>query len=132
MPGRAHHYATVTLTNATESANNTETVVATLTPVSLEFPGQTVRLMGMVNATTGAGTTAATLRIRRTGLTGTLVSGADAMNQSVAATKGVQVEVFCDDTPGDIQGATYVLTYQGTGDTAVATFNAVRLEAWVE
>lgn len=132
MPGKTHHYETSTLTNAAESANNTETVVATLTNVSVEYPGQTIKLFGRLDFTTGTGTTASALRIRRGGLGGTLVSGAQALSQAVAASKVCQADVSADDVPGDLQGGTYVLTQQGTGDTAVTNYNAARLEAYVE
>jgi len=129
MPGRTLTYRTTTLTNAAESGNNTETVVATLPGISTEFDGQTVRLRGWLKATTGTGTTAGLMRIRRDSLTGTVVSEATAETGPFVASKTLDASVSADDASRTLAGATYVLTYQGTGDTAVTTFLATELSA---
>lgn len=129
MPGRTLTFRTTTLTNAAESANNTETVVATLNGISTEFDGQTVRLRGWLKATTGTGTTAGLMRIRRDSLTGTVVSEATAETGPFVASKTLDASVSADDASRTLAGATYVLTYQGTGDTAVTNFLATELSA---
>lgn len=131
MPNFGQPYVTNVLTNAAESANNTETVVATLSPVMTRFPGQIVALLANVILTTGTGTTAGTLRIRKDSLTGTLISPANALSQSIAASKVCQAIVTAEDTPGE-GSLTYVVTYQGTGDTAVTNFTAVLFSAIIE
>lgn len=129
MPNRLLAYRTTTLTNATESANNTETVVATLAGVTCEYSNQTIRLHGWLKATTGTGTTSGLIRIRRNSLTGTVVSEATAENQAWVASKTGELAIDADDNPGELAGATYVLTYVGAADTAVATFLAASLTA---
>ena len=129
MPNRSQNYRTTTLTNAAESANNTETVVCTLAGISTEFDLQTVRLSGWAKVTTGTGTTAGLLRIRRDSLTGTTVSETTAATGPFVASKTCDGDVEADDPSRTLGGATYVMTYQGTGDTAVTTFLAARLSA---
>ena len=129
MPNRALIYRTATLTNAAESANNTETVVATLAGITCEYDGSTVRLHGWLKASVGTGTTAGLLRIRRDSLTGTSVSEATAETGPFVASKVCDGAVDADDVSRTLAGATYVLTYTGTGDTAVCTFLAATLTA---
>ena len=129
MPNRVQTFRTTTLTNAAESANNTETVVCTLSGISTEFDGQTIKLSGWLKATTGTGTTAGLLRIRRDSLTGTSVGEATAETGPFVASKTCDATIEADDSSRTLAGAPYVLTYQGTGDTAVCTFLAGRLSA---
>lgn len=128
MPNLLQSFVTNTLTNTAESANNTETVVATLAGVQTRFPGQTVTLEAWARITTGTGTTAGTLLIRKASLTGTRLSDNNADNQQIAASKVCECSTNATDQPGE-GSFTYVVTYQGTGDTAVTNFNAVSLIA---
>lgn len=129
MGNRTQSYRTVTLTNAAESANNTETVVCTLAGISTEFDGMTIRFRGWLKATTGTGTTAGLLRIRRDSLTGTSIGEATAETGPFVASKTLDASISADDGPRTLGGATYVMTYQGTGDTSVCTFLAAELSA---
>ena len=129
MPNRVLAYRTATLTNAAESANNTETVVCTLAGVTCEYDGSTVRFHGWLKATTGTGTTAGLLRIRRDSLTGTSIGEATAETGPFVASKTLDASIDADDTSRTLAGATYVMTYQGTGDTAVTNFLAAALSA---
>ncbi|HET9247700.1 MAG TPA: hypothetical protein VFO15_17990 [Xanthobacteraceae bacterium] len=131
MPNRALIYRTTTLTNAAESGNNTETVVATLAGVTCEYDGSTVRLHAWIKVTTGTGTTGGILRIRRDSLTGTAVSEATSETGPFVASKTFDASVSADDTGRTLAGGTYVLTHQGAGDTGVATYLAVELTAEV-
>lgn len=131
MSNRDQNYRTTTLTNTAESANNTETVVCTLSGVTCEYPNQTVRLNGWLKATTGTGTTSGLIRVRRTSLTGTSVGEATPETQAWVASKTGELAIECDDAPGELAGAVYVLTYVGAGDTAVATFLACSLSAQI-
>lgn len=99
-----------------------ETVVATLTGVSTNQPGQTVALRGNYQITLGTGTTAVTTRIRRDSVTGTLVGEANAEQDSTAAgsTEGHSIEVE-EVNPGEFSGRTYVLTVQQTAATGNGT-----------
>lgn len=129
MPNRLLEYSTTTLAAAAESAANTETVIASLGGVTMEYPGQTVRISGWAKITVAAGTTSGLLRIRRTSLTGTSLSETTVENQAFAASKTCESTVFVDDTPGELAGAVYVMTYTGAGEAGAATFLATRLAA---
>lgn len=129
MPNRAQNYRTTTLTNAAATGNNTETVVCTLAGISTEFDQQTVRLSGWAKISTGTGTTAGLLRIRRDSLTGTAIGESTPETGPFIASKVSDGDVEVDDPSRTLAGATYVMTYTGTGDTSVATFLAGRLSA---
>jgi hypothetical protein len=128
MGNRVHSASTPTLTNSAESANNTETVVATLTGVTPEFPNQVVKLRGWLKCTMGTGTTAGLLRVRKQTLTGTSLGDGTAETILFIASKTSQGTIEVEDTPGE-GTFSYVLTYQGTGDTSVTTFLATELSA---
>ena len=131
MPNRALIYRTTTLTNAAESGNNTETVVATLAGITCEYDGSTVRLHGWIKLTTGTGTTGGILRIRRDSLTGTVVIEPTSETGPFVASKTFDASVDADDASRSLAGATYVLTHIGVGDTGVATYLAASLTAEV-
>lgn len=120
MPGRPHFASVGSTVAVPESGNNTETVVATLPGVIPEFPGQTVKLSFTSILTLGASSTGGTFRIRRFTLTGTLVGVGMAMPNLATAAGTVDVSGAQDDAPGE-GNFTYVLTYQGTGDTGAAS-----------
>lgn len=105
-----------------------ETVLRTLSGVST---GRKVNvgLKGWVQLTTGAGTTAVTLRIRRgTDATGTLIGEATPVTVAAAAgsTELFDIETF--DPGADLASATYVLTAEQTGATA----NGTALQSYLE
>lgn len=129
MPNRALIYRTTTLTNAAESGNNTETVVATLAGISCEYDGSTIRLHGWIKMTTGTGTTGGILRIRRDSLTGTNVGEQTSETGPFVASKTMDASVDADDPSRTIAGGVYVLTHVGVGDTGVATYLAASLTA---
>lgn len=106
-----------------------ETVIATLAGVSTNQPGQTVALRGSARITTGAATTALTLRVRRDSLTGTLVGEAtpEQIEAVAGSTEGHDIYVQESD-PGEFSGRTYVLTAQQTA----ATGNGAALNASLE
>lgn len=109
-------------------ATNVETVIATLPNVSLQG-GQSIDLDGTVDITGGAGTTSVTLRIRRgVDATGALVGQPVQCNIAAGArdTRSIQAT---DSPPGDLAGASYVLTAQQTGGTANGTANSAYLSA---
>lgn len=128
---RPHLFNTVTLTNAAESGANTETVIATLAGVSCEFAQQIVQLIGAINITPGASTTAVTIRVRRETLTGALVGIADVHAADIAPSKLGVLTLAKVDTGREIAGATYVVTVQGTASATPIAFNDVCLSAIV-
>lgn len=107
-----------------------ETVVATLSGVSSRGPGQRVDLEGEATVTTGGSTTALTLRVRRDGLTGTLVDEAIVDQVEAAAGSTETHSINCSDAnPGELANATYVLTVAQTGAAANGSVLHASLEA---
>ena len=130
MTNLAQNLTTTVLTNAAESAANTETVVATIAGVLTRFPGQNIVISGWVLLTPGTTTTAIQLRCRRATLGGTLVGPNQPFFGGVAPSVRGQYDFMAEDQPGE-GSFTYVLTYQGTGEGTAATFQAVELIATI-
>lgn len=128
MPGRPQTFRATPAAPPNESAANTETVIVTLNGVTAEFPGQQINLTGSVSVTPGAAATAMTLRIRRGGLAGTLVGGAEAESGDIVAAKQSTLTIFANDNGQEPAGGTYVLTIQGTGEGGAATVAGAYLE----
>lgn len=108
--------------------NAVETVIASLPNVSTQA-GNPVDLDGTADLTGGTSTTAVVLRIRRgVDATGALVGSAVTCNiaAGVRDTRSIQAT---DTPPGDLAGATYVLTAQQTGGTGAGTLNSAYLGA---
>lgn len=115
-----------TLTSTTVTTT-TETVVATSLPVSTRGASEQVTITGWVDFTSGTGATALTLRVRRgTGITGTLVSNANA--QTVTAGNTLDYDLVVVDTPGEVAGQQYVLTVQQTAATGNGTALAASIQ----
>lgn len=108
-----------------------ETIVATLPNVSTDGPNQQVSLFGWVAFTVGTSGTAATLRLRETGVAGTLVANSGALTGGIAAANLVALPIIGVDRPGDVAGMVYELTLQVTGGAATSTVSAVALIAIV-
>lgn len=107
-------------TNVTATTTS-ETVVATLTGVSTPRKCN-VAIEGWVQFTTGAGTTALTLRIRRgSAITDTLVGEANAVQVSAAAGSTEDHFIKVADNGVDLANGTYVLTVQQTAASADGT-----------
>lgn len=128
---RPHVYSTNVVTNANESAANTETVVATLNSVQSEFAQQVVQFIGVVAITPGTTVTGLTVRVRRDSLTGTLVDTADVHAGDIVASKLSALSFSKTDAPGELSGRTYVVTVQGAGEGTAAAIAAVMLTAIV-
>lgn len=98
-----------------------ETVIATLSGVNTPRK-TTVTLKGWLQLTTGAATTAVTLRIRRgTTITGTLIDEANPVTIGAAAGGTEQFDITATDEGVDLAGASYVLTAQQTAATGNGT-----------
>lgn len=111
---------------------NTEGVVQTLVVPSNGGPGSPVDLVGRVNITAGAGTTAVVVRLRRgTTVAGTLLGTAE--TDTLAATNSESIPINATDTQtAEIAQQSYVLTVQQTGGTGAGTVNVGHLEAFVQ
>ena len=109
-----------------------ETVVATLGGVSVARPGESVRLHGEATVTTGTATTALALRLRRDSLTGVQV-GETITDQVEAAAGSTETHdiVATDPAPGELAGASYVLTVSQTAATGNGSAVHASLEATV-
>lgn len=118
--------ADVTLTTTAE------TVIATLSGVSTNQPGQTVGFAGGCVITTGANTTGVTLRVRRDSLTGSLISETvpDAVSAAAGSVESHQIAVG-DTTLGEFSGVTFVLTAQQVAATADGTVSQANLRCEV-
>jgi hypothetical protein len=112
----------VSVTADTTVTTTTETVLATVSGVSTDGPGQRVRVTGWAQVTPGTGTTSLTLRIRRgVDATGALVGEANAVAAAVAAGSAREIDLEAIDVLGDVAGQSYVLTIQQTAATANGT-----------
>lgn len=103
--------------------NVTETVVATISGVTLPRAGMPVAITYAGTLLTGATTTGVTVRCRRgVDATGTLVGTAETPN--VAAAAPVDLAGAYVDQPGELANASYVITVQQTAATAAGTSQA--------
>lgn len=130
MPRQTPKHRDVAATAAVTVVTTTETEAVQLDGVAASQPDGRVVLRGWMQFTTGAGTTAVTLRIRRgTDTTGTLVGEANAITAAASAVREMAIEV--PDTPGEVAGQSYVLTVQQTAATGNGTVEQSSLEARV-
>lgn len=127
MTNQTITYSSPNLTNANESAANTETIVGTLAGVLTRFPGQVIRVRADIFATPGATVTNVALRIRRFTLTGTQV-GSTVNTSQPTASKINPFAIIVEDSPGE-GSFTYVVTFQGTGEGGAASFQSCELTA---
>lgn len=117
-----------TYTVVASPAAAAETVIATLIGVTTEFDAQAIHLTANVNISLAAAATACILRIRRTGLTGTLCGVAGGLTGVTAGSiTSISLGHDASDAPGNASGATYVLTAQCTAGATPSTVNAVHL-----
>lgn len=107
-----------------------ETVVATLSGVASQRPGQTVILKGFINVSGGTSTTAFTVRVREDSLTGTLVD--EALTEALAGVVGTaedhNIEVTHTPT-GELSNKSYVLTIAQVGAAANGNVTHAQLVA---
>lgn len=104
----------------------TETACAT-TPGVSSIGARTMSLHGQALITSGAGTTAMTLRLRRgNGTGGTQVVTATAVSDTAGDTKPYSFDY--DDSPGEVAGLQYTLSAQPTGASAAGTINTCHLD----
>lgn len=112
--------------SAVNVPTTTETVLATIGPFN-ENEGadwsQGITFDGNINLTPGTATTSATVRIRRGGLTGTLIGVAQSQGVTAAVPANIPIAEL---DPTLIQvGVSYVVTIQQTAATANGTVNRV-------
>jgi hypothetical protein len=117
------NYANATIVNAAP-VNNAETIVWQSSPATPRYDGDQWCIEGVVDFTTGATTTAVTLRLRRGSLVTSPVVGAAELD-TVGAAVSQPVPFQFVDSPGAVAGQVYSLTYQATGATGNATIVSV-------
>lgn len=106
--------STINVSSQTITAN-TETVVATLTPVQSVGSGVPIYLTGQACFVVQAATTITNLRIRQDSLTGTIVGVAQPISSAAGDVTGADASVAGVFTPpGEVAGKTFVLTVQAT------------------
>jgi hypothetical protein len=131
MSGNPLFYSTFAVTGSPAAA--AETVVATLSGVDLRYSDQVIKLSGSINFTVGTSGNAATLRLRRDSLTGTQVGTSQTLPVTeVVATDTVIGAIYASDQPGNVAGATYVMTLQVATAAATSTVNNVNITARVD
>lgn len=106
-----------------------ETVVLTSNGVSTPRQGCQINLSGVVCITAGASTTAVVVRVRRGTVTGTVVGVAE--TDTLAATKLGVIPFDFVDTPGDVDGAVYVVTVVETGASGDGTVTFASIQATI-
>lgn len=106
-----------------------ETIIATLTLTGFTDTAIVtgVDLSGWAAFTVGTSGTAATLRIRQTNVSGTVVATSGALTGGIAAAALVAQDVEGFDAGAGV--ATYVLTLQVTAGGAASTVSATKLRA---
>ena len=121
------------VTADTALVTTAETVVATLTGVATNRPGQTLNFTGSVTLVAGTSTTAFTFRVRADSLTGTVIGEApvDAIEVAVGSVETHTIDVT-DTAPGEFSGRTYVLTVQQTGAAANGNVSQAALHGVVK
>lgn len=124
-------YSVVNLAN-TSLVTTAETVVATLSGISMQRPGQTICLRGALTLTTGTNTTNVRLRVREDSLTGTIVPS-DPNDAVEAAAGSIEThEIYVEHAPtGEVANKTYVLTAIQTAASANGTASQASLVAEV-
>jgi len=121
--------ATVAATGSQTITTTTETVVATLSGLNTDRSQSRVALTGVVNITVGTGGTSVTLRVRRASVYGAVVGSA--LSHTVAAGSNYSLAVQALDAPGEVAGATYVITVAVTAATGNSTVNYAYVGATV-
>jgi hypothetical protein len=114
------HY-TSPVTNTTAISGATEVVVATISNITTRWAGQTVTLIGYALVTTPGSTTSVTVQFRKQTLTGTQVGDHTAQAITAAAATSNMYVVAAQDTPGDTEAFTYVLTVTCTAGSGAGS-----------
>lgn len=108
-----------------------ETIIAQTAALGDLFSADSVQVSGWAAFTVGASGTAVTLRLRQTGLAGTVIALSGALTGGVAAGNLVAPAILGFDTAPVLPGQVYVLTLQVTAGSGVSTVSAVGLSALV-
>jgi hypothetical protein len=108
-----------------------ETIIAQTAAIGDVAVMQGVRLSGWAAFTVGTTGSAATLRLRQTNVSGTVIATTGAVTGGIAAAGLVALDVEGFDAAATPPGQVYVLTLQVTAATAGSTVSAVMLSGLV-
>jgi hypothetical protein len=112
-------YANATVVNAAP-VTTAETIIWQSNPATPRFDGDQWTIEGVLDFTTGAATTAVSIRCRRGSLVTSPVVGQVELD-TVAAAVSQPVPFQFVDAPGAVAGQVYSITYQATAATGNAT-----------
>jgi hypothetical protein len=108
-----------------------ETAAVTSPPVTPSTDGGEITITGVVNITTGTGTTAVTVRVRRgNGVSGALVG--ETMPHTLAAAASADIAFQVTDTPGAVAGQQYTATVVQTAASGNGTVNNASISVTVD
>lgn len=120
----------VNVTADTTLVTTAETVIATLSGVTMQRAGQAVVLEGQCTINPGTGTTAYVFRVREDSLTGNVVDEQENATLEGAVSSSEDHTIRVTHSPaGELSGKTYVLTVAQTGATANGFCNHASLRA---
>jgi hypothetical protein len=108
-----------------------ETIIAQTAAIGDVAVMQGVRVSGWAAFTVGTNGTAATLRLRQTNASGTVIATTGAVTGGIAAAGRVARDVEGFDAAAVPPGQVYVLTLQVTAASAASTVSAVMLSGLV-
>lgn len=108
-------------------ATNAETIVCQVTVGSDLATSVGSLIEGWLSFTAGTSGTAATVRVRSTNVSGTIIAATGAL--TVVATNLYQFDIRCVDETPTLPGQVYCLTLQITGGAAASTVSAAMLSA---
>lgn len=100
-----------------------ETAAITSPGVSTQFDGDVINIEGDVSVTTGASTTAVTVRVRRgNGVAGAIVG--EAQPETLGAAVSATIPFQFPDQPGAVSGQQYTVTVAQTAASGNGTINS--------
>jgi hypothetical protein len=108
-----------------------ETIIAQTPAIGDVAVLQGVEIRGWAAFTVGTTGTAVRLRLRQTGLAGTVIADTGAVTGGIAAANLVAQDVEGFDAAPVVPTQVYVLTLQVTGGSAVSTVSAVKLSGFI-
>jgi hypothetical protein len=121
----------VVLATGITTAGATEVVAGTSAPCNPDNLETVVNLEAAFDVSNSASGTAITFRLRRTSVTGALVTlGSTWGPFSLTASLRNNFTIMAQDAPGACAGLIYVVTFQVTSNAAMFTVNTATIQAW--
>jgi hypothetical protein len=108
-----------------------EVVVGTVDGIQSPVDDELVRIVASGTTTVDAATTDVLATIRRGGLTGHVVATLDVLSVTAATNTALEFTITGTDSPGDVDGETYVLTLTQTASAGATQAAQVSMIAIV-